>query len=169
MFKQNEETLIDNAIDGYIKEHWRYPTLEQLCKVQDVWFFFNIIRENRELTQAFNEYLLVNFDKRITSKQNVKMRKKLAEAYKNHKNIFQAFFLLNLDRENLKWDDFHKLGEQMREIIENVQTNIVWNLESWRSKYGVFSNSINDKFLAYLKEFFPLYDNIWLKIKKINT
>ena len=107
-FKDNEKLIIDKAIENYIKDKKRYPTLEQLSLQPAIGFFFDIISKDKKLKEEYNKYLLENFEKRIFSKNNVKMRKEFAEAYSSHKTLFQEFFILNFDRKNLEKAIFHK-------------------------------------------------------------
>lgn len=167
MFNQNEINVIDKSIEAFIKDNKRYPTLEQLTKVKDVGFFFEIIKNDKNLIQQYNKYLLINLEKRILAKNSVKMRKEFAESYKKNKKLFEEFFILNFDRENLHTNDFHEKWKEIQEIIQDVTVRVVWKMEGWNSKYGVFSSSVNDKFIAYIKEFFPFYDSIWVTIRKL--
>ena len=166
-FKDNEKLIIDKAIENYIKDKKRYPTLEQLSLQPAIGFFFDIISKDKKLKEEYNKYLLENFEKRIFSKNNVKMRKEFAEAYSSHKTLFQEFFILNFDRKNLEKAIFHKKWEEIQKIMEDVIVRVVWKMEWGNSKYGVFSWSVNEKFINYIKEFFPYYESIWVKIRKV--
>lgn len=163
-FGNNEVNIIKNSLNTYIKDHGKYPTLDKLIEDPTVGFFFQQIQEDDDLVNEFLDVLFKHYKEKISNPDGTKMRKTLAEVYKNNEKLFDDFFILNLDRKNIKTEKFQTIGTKIQALIQEAQEYVVGKVESGK-QYNQYSSSLNDKFVVYIKEFFPLYDNIGLIIK----
>jgi hypothetical protein len=69
--------------------------------------------------------MLNYFYKILKKPTNTKMKKALQEQYLINKNLFEEFFLLNLDKANISSQKFQCVGQEIRSIIEDIEEFVV--------------------------------------------
>jgi len=151
------------AIKDFVKENGKLPKLDQLIKGDDA-IFFQIIKDNKEYIKKYNEIYDLTVIEIINDVWNVKMKKLFQNAYNKNSELFLSFINLNYSNDWKTNKDFNEVGKKVQDIIIELWNQLSSNIEGWKSKYGVFSWSLNDKFIKYVKIFFPHYDNIGVVI-----
>lgn len=165
---KNDINIIKNNISAYVKANGKFP------KIEDLWTglltqFVEIIKSDVELLKeyesAFNECVIEHFN----DAWSVKMKKIFKDAFNSNKELFLQFFEINRSNERKASPEFNEVWLKIQQIIIDCENMLSSNIEWGKSKYGVYSSSLNDKFRKYIKTFFPAYDNIWVIVRKKET
>ena len=153
-----------SRIEIFVESKWKFPYQESLRKYSPEYkIIFWVFRW--KMRAKFWDLMLHYFLKVINVNSKTKMRSEIKTTYFNNKELFKKFFILNLDRENIKKEIFHSTWLEVKELIQEVENFVVWKMEGW--KYWIFSTNTRDKFINYIKTFFPLFDHIGVKIRYI--
>lgn len=151
-------------IEEFVKSTWKFPYQQNLRDYSKEYkIIFGVFRW--KFRSKFWDLMLHYFWKLINQNSKTKMKKEMKETYIDNKDLFRDFFVLNLDRENIKKEVFHTTWLEIKELLQEVEEFVVWRMEG--GKYWKFSSSTRDKLINYIKTFFPLFDHIWVKIRYI--
>ena len=153
-----------SRIEEYVKKTEKFPYKENLMKFSSdyeiIFWCFTWTFESK-----FWDLMLHYFWKIVNANSQTKSKSVVKDKYLENKELFKDFFILNLDRDNIKGEEFHSLGTEVKNIIQEAENFVVWRMEG--GKYWVFSSSTRDKFIKYVKLLFPLFDHIGVKVRYI--
>lgn len=161
--------FITRLISTYVKDKKRYPTLKTLVEYNStnpIGAMISPLEKDDKFQKEYTEILLESFRDTITSKSSVKTKQLVKDSYLNNKELFEEFFLINLDRSNTSKSSFNEVGLKIQWIISTCADQLVGKMESGK-KFGVFSSSVWESFFTYIKTFFPYYDHIWVVVRKV--
>lgn len=157
IFEENKK-YINNVINNFLKEHNRFPKYKDLWKID----LEKYIKNNKEYLTFILKWIEVEyFDKFNNS--TPKMKKLFKELFLKEKENFNKFFILN--NQNIVNDEFQTIWTWLKTKIEEIENELLKTVEN--SQYSYWSSSINDKFYNFINMFFPKYNFIWVKIRKI--
>ena len=151
-----------SRIEEYVKQTERFPYKENLINYssdyEKIFWCFVWVFESK-----FWDLMLHYFWKMINVSSKTKTKSEIKIRYLDNKKLFKDFFILNLDKNNIKWKEFHSVGWEIKNIIQDAEEYVVGRMEG--GKYWVFSTSTRDKFIKYVKSLFPLFDHIWVTVR----
>lgn len=165
---KNDINIIKNNISAYVKANGKFPKIEDL----GTWLltqFVAIIKSDIALMKEYEEIFKECVIEHFNDAWSVKMKKIFKDAFNSNKELFLTFFEINRSNERKSSPEFNEVWLKIQQIIIDCENMLSSNIEGWKSKYGVYSSSLNDKFRKYIKTFFPAYDNIWVIVRKKET
>lgn len=147
-------------LENYYKINKKIPYFKDLLNDSSYWPIVSTL--SQEEKQFVNYVIQDFFIETIEWGKWTKGKKILAELYKRNKKDCNKFRELCEDRENIKKEEFHTIWEKLRKEIQNGEDLLSSSQEN--SKFKKFSSSTNESFKKLIKGFFPLYEQIGVKI-----
>lgn len=148
-------------IEEKIKQLKRYPQFNELW--EDYKNTLNSLHiNNKWYILLLTEYICSKIE---NAPKNIKMRQLLKDEYIKNKDLFKTFISINLDVNNT-YSDFQEKWEKIKNIINNIEDKLFNTMEKWI--HANKSVSVKDKFNKFIKSIFPMFNKIWLTIKKLS-
>jgi len=164
MISENDKKVIITLFHEELKKNKKLPTLKKIRQLTE-WtgkILADLIKD-KSIEKLFIEIIISDFHERI-SKSSTKMGSIVSRFYSLNKELYEEFFKLNfLDLQDSK--EFQEKWLEIQKLIREWEEEHVWRMESW--KYRDFSSSVNEKYIEYIKTFFPYYGLVGVTIKKI--
>lgn len=152
---------VNLILENYYKLNKKVPYLKDL--EADPYYWPIVTTLNTEEKAFVKSVIQDFFIEMMESEKGTKGKKILSDLYKRNKKECNKFRELCENRENIKTDEFHEIGEILRKEIQLGEDLLSASQEN--SQFKKFSSSTNESFKKLIKGFFPLYEQIWVKIK----
>lgn len=144
----------------YSKENKKYLTYNYLEEK-----YKNTIKEFWLNKDDYDKLVLKYIIKEINkTNKNNKMKTYFKEVYNKNKELFNTFIMMNLNED--KDEKIEAVGQKMKKIIEELEDQVLSTLES--SQHSDKSVSTSEKYRSFIKSIFPMYWNVWVKVKKLS-
>jgi hypothetical protein len=105
--------------------------------------------------------------KKILYKWDTKGKQSFNQLFKENKELFLQFRKLNKNKKHMQenMEEFNKIWKKVEDMVNEAIDFLLLHQE-W-GKYWNYSEKTSQAFKNYVKSFFPLYNNIWIKIRNV--
>jgi len=100
----------------------------------------------------------------------IRYKKIFKDIWDADKELFQKFFLLNNEYEDVKKrasveDEFQNIGKQVKKLLQEGEQELCRQME--KSQHRVFSSNLADKYWDEIRQYFKYMDMVGVKTKRV--